>query len=272
MAVATAVDVANIALSRLGQGTISTLTESSRDASICNALYESNRDYCLMVADWDCLVHMLALDRAGKSAISGATQASPVSVTCATHTFVANELVTIEDVVGMTDINDGVFRVGSASTSVTIHLYDTDGTAVDGTGYTSYSSGGYVYRYQTANWSYVYDLPDGCLKVLKVLDEEGGEDDGYLWHKERTHLYCDVENAMVRYVKKETDPSKYEPDLLEVMVARLAWYISMRIHADEALRNAMYGEMQAALARARLTNADGANSAEEPDDLWSEVW
>jgi hypothetical protein len=271
MSVSAAVDIANIALQRLGQPTISTLTESSRDATICNQLYDQNRDYCLMLADWDCLVNRQTLERSGKVAISAATAADPVEITCATHTFIANELIHVESITGMTQLNDLSYRVYSY-TSTTIVLYGLDGTSIDGSSYTAWTSGGYVYRDPSANWAFVYDLPTDCLKVLHVLDEEGGTDTSYTWRKERTHLYTNIEAAGVRYVKKETDPSLYESDLVEVIAARLAWYISMRIHSDKTLRNGIYQEMQAAMARARMTNAAGSVDEGEPEASWTGVW
>lgn len=269
--VSTEVDIANIALQRLGQPAIATMTESSRDATICNQLYDQNRDYCLMLADWDCITNRQVLARAGKTAISGATAVDPVVVSLATHTFVSNELVVVESVTGMTELNDNTYRIYTY-TSGTLTLYDTDGSSVDGSGYTAWVSGGYVYRDPSANWNYVYDLPTDCLKVLTVVDDSGGEDDSYTWKKERSHLYCDVENAGVKYLKKETDPSLYESDLVEVMAARLAWFVSMRIHADKSLRNEIQSEMERAIYRAKMTNAAGRSDGGEPAQPWAEVF
>ena len=111
---------------------------------------------------------------------------------------------------------------------------------------------------------------------VNVLDEQFSFDtarsiDGNTWRKERTFLYTDLENAGVLYTKQETDPSLYEPDLVEVIVARLAWFISMRIHAMKDLRADMRAEYQGALARAKLTNATGGSDGGEPEPLWAEV-
>jgi len=265
--VSTALDIANIALQRLGQPTISTLTEASRDAAICNELYSQNRDYCFMLFDWDCLTHRQVLSRSGKVAITGVTAVSPVEVGCATHTFTTYELVGIESVTGMTNLNGNTYRVYSYS-SVVIILYNLDGSAVDATGYTAWVSGGYVYRDPTANWAYCYDLPTDCLKVIRILDSYGGQDDSYTWMKERSFIFTDVENALVKYIKKEEDASLYDSDLVEVIASRLAWYISMRIHSDESIRNMMYQDMNAAIGRAAITNAQGQYSPEPSEELW----
>ena len=272
--VSAVVDVVNMSLQRLGQPTVATMTESSRDASIANQLYAQNRDYCLLLTDWDCLIKRQTMTRSGKITISAATAASPVHLTVSGHTYIANELVTVEDAGGMTQLNNNIYRVFAAGAD-TMTLYATDGTALDGSGFTAYTSGGSLYRYPGNDFSYAYDLPTDCLRVVKVLDETFGYDtarsiDGNRW-KERTFVYTDLENAGLMYLKQETDPSLYEPDLVEVIVARLTWFIAMRIHADKTLREQCLKEFQGATARAKLTNATGSGDEGEPAKLWAKV-
>lgn len=264
------VDVANMVLRRLGQVAIATMTESSRDAQLVNQVYDQNRDYCLGLTDWDCLKTRQTLTRSGKITISAATAANPVHLTVSGHSYVANELVTVEDALGMTQLNNSVFRVFAAGTD-TLTLYATDGTSLDGSAYGAYTSGGILYRYPGGATAYVYDLPTDCLVVRDVLDEVFGTDTAYLWRKEKTYLFTNIESAGVRYTKQETDPSKYEADLVEVIVARLTWFLSMGVHADKQLRERCYAEYQAALARAKLTNAGSSQDDGEPEQLWAEV-
>lgn len=274
MSVTYAVDVANIALQRLGQPTISTLTESSRDAGICNQLYTPVRDWCMLLTEWNCLTNRRVLTRSGKTSITGATKADPVVVSCTGHAFVANELVFIEDVSGMTQLNENTYRVYSATTG-TITLYDLDGTTTNGTSFSTWTSGGYVYRDSSPDWTYVYDLPSDCIKPLNILDDAGGELDGvgrhYKWHRERSFIFCDLEYAGLKYVKKETDPSVYTDDLIEVMAARMAWYISMRVHSDKTLRNEIYTEMQQSILKAKMLNASGGDDEGQAETLWVDV-
>lgn len=267
MAVSANVDIANMALQMLGQPVIGSLTDSGRDATICNQLFNQNRNWCLMAADWVCIKNRRALARSGKYAISAITAADPPVVTCATHTMVVNELVTIEDAGGMTQINDGTYRV-YAVTSVTITLYDTDGTSVDASAYTAYTTGGYVYRDAGADWAYVYDLPSDCLKPLAILDESFGVDESYTWVKERTHIFTDMENAGLLYAKLETDPTLYDETLVQLMASRLAWMISMRLHSDKQLRAEMRAEYNAAMMKAKLVDTSGSQDVGEAEELW----
>lgn len=81
-------------------------------------------------------------------AISGATQANPVVLTVpSTHTLVATDYVVIRGVVGMVELNDNTYQVASV-TSTTVTLDELDGTTLDGSGFTGYTSGGDV----TQSW------------------------------------------------------------------------------------------------------------------------
>lgn len=68
--------------------------------------------------------------------ITGATQADPVVITAVAHPFVNGDSVRIENVVGMTELNDNVYVVANAAAN-TFELTSTDGTA-----FTAYASGG----------------------------------------------------------------------------------------------------------------------------------
>lgn len=263
------VDIANLALSRLGEPIIATLTETSRDAIICNQLFAQNRDYCLMLADWDCLMQRATLTRSGKIAITDITAANPPHVQATGHIYIANELVTVESVSGMTQLNDNLYRVFAVGTN-SLTLYNTNGTSLDASGYTAWTSGGYVYR-GAGNWAFVYDLPTDCVRVVAVMNELGELQPEYSWVKERNFIYTNIENAGVKYVKQMTDPTILDPDLVEVMSARLSWLVSMRIHADKTLRQSVYNEMNQAIQRARMTNSQGQGDDGAPERLWTEA-
>ncbi len=76
--------------------------------------------------------------------ITGATAADPVVITATAHGFANDDLVRIVGVVGMTQLNRSVYMVKN-KTADTFQLYIEDGTdAIDGTGFTAYTSGGTV--------------------------------------------------------------------------------------------------------------------------------
>src|SRR6056300_1254598 len=83
-----------------------------------------------------------SLTTASSHTISGATAANPVVITATGHSLKEGQQVTIASVGGMTELNDNVYTVRNPATN-TFELYDTDGTSsIDGTGFTTYTSGG----------------------------------------------------------------------------------------------------------------------------------
>jgi hypothetical protein len=264
-----AVDIANAALGRLGQPAISTLTDTTRDAVVCNTYYQPNRDVCLAMVNWVSCTQKVAMTRAGKIAITGITKATPPIVSCAGHQYVVGDIVTIEGVLGMVQVNYGQFTVQAVSGSATITLYDMEGAAIPGLGYSSWTSGGYVYRHPGFDWAFVYDQPTDCIRPLAVMDENFGEHDEYTWMKERTWVYCNMEYAALKYLKKQTDPSLWDDDLTELIEARLAWMIAPRISQDASIKQTLYAEWQTAYARARINNTAGQRQVTVPSTLWT---
>ena len=266
MAVTADVDIANLALARLGQDAITSLDNSSRDSKICYRFFDQNRDYCLSLYNWISVTEKIHMTRAAKTLISSASAASPVVLGMTGHSFLTGDLVTVEGALGMTELNYGRFVVYSY-TSIAITLYNTDGTVTDGTTYTAYTSSGYAYRDAGNNWDYVYDLPSACARVVNLLDEDFGTG-GYEWERKKDLLYCNVEYAGVEYLHKDTTPSHYDTQLVELISARLAWLISPKITSDEALKREVYKDWLTVSAQARLLNAKGRQAIPQAENLW----
>lgn len=86
--------------------------------------------------------------------ISAATQASPVVVTTATHSYTNGDEVFIEGVVGMTEINGQRFVIANKTATTFELTSQADGTDIDGTGFTAYSSAGTSARIYTVATTY----------------------------------------------------------------------------------------------------------------------
>jgi len=81
-------------------------------------------------------------------AITGATAANPVSITAVAHGFTTGDDIEIASVGGMTELNGRRFRVVKTGAN-TFTLTDNAGTAINGTAYTAYTSGGTASRVYT---------------------------------------------------------------------------------------------------------------------------
>ena len=77
----------------------------------------------------------------GDKTITAITKANPAVVTSSSHGYSNGDFITITSVVGMTEVNGKTFKVADKTTN-TFELQNVDGTDIDSSSYTTYSSAG----------------------------------------------------------------------------------------------------------------------------------
>ena len=81
---------------------------------------------------------------AGTFSVQFVTQANPaILTTTASHGLNTGDTFHLENITGMTQLNDRRFRAGTV-TATTIELEDVNYNSVDSTNYTGYGSGGFI--------------------------------------------------------------------------------------------------------------------------------
>jgi hypothetical protein len=86
--------------------------------------------------------------------ISGATAADPVVITATSHGYSNGDEVTIASVGGMTEINGRRFIVADKTANTFELTSQADGTDIDGSAYTAYTSGGSSYKVYEVTTTY----------------------------------------------------------------------------------------------------------------------
>ena len=81
----------------------------------------------------------------GDKTISGATQANPVVITATSHGYSNGDEISITSVSGMTELNNKRYLVANKTTN-TFEITNVDGTNINGTSFTAYTSGGVANR------------------------------------------------------------------------------------------------------------------------------
>ena len=89
----------------------------------------------------------------GNKTITGITAANPAVVTSSSHGYSNGDFVIITGVVGMTEVNGKTFKVADKTTN-TFELQDVDGTDINSSSYTAYSSGGIANKIYQITTSY----------------------------------------------------------------------------------------------------------------------
>ncbi len=95
-------------------------------------------------------------------AITGITAANPGVITSVGHGYATGDEIFIDDIVGMTELNDQFFLVVKINND-TYSLTDQDGTAINTTTFTAYSSGGTTAR--IVEVATPYDEDDDLFKL-----------------------------------------------------------------------------------------------------------
>lgn len=268
--VATETDVVNLALMHLGNQPITDIDGTDTVALLAAEVYDQNRDYILTLREWGSAVKRTHLAAAGLIAVTAATKAKPPVVTCSGHLFLDGQLVTFSGIIGMTELNQVIFRVADKAAN-TFELTDMEMADVDGTAYTTYSSGGYAFLSPGGEWSYAYDLPSDCLRPIEILDEDWTSPglDHYAYAQEGRVLYTNVENAALRYMFQQTDPSKYDSQLVDAMALRLAWVLSNKITGtSQGMRQDLDRQVSRMRVQAGLMDARAKQSRVPREKPW----
>jgi hypothetical protein len=128
--------------------------------------------------DYKFLDSALTLD--SPDTISGATKADPVVITATGHSFSDGDFVRIQNVVGMTELNNNIYKVDNKAAN-TFELNDADDNTIDGTGFTAYVSGGGARQMITEVnglghllGETVTSLADGSVETGHTVVDKGG--------------------------------------------------------------------------------------------------
>lgn len=107
-------------------------------------------------------------------------------------------------------------------------------------------------------FAYQYALPTSpkCLRVVSIPEHPGAD-----YEVVGDYLLSNLETVVVKYIKRVTDPTKFDPLLVKAIAYRMAADIAMRITESKTVRNDMLQAYEWQLNRAETI--DGIES-EEP--------
>lgn len=97
-------------------------------------------------------------------------------------------------------------------------------------------------------WDYYFQLPDDCLRVLVIDDEEAP------WAVEGRYLACDNSTVEILYISDVSDTQQFDPHFDEALAAQIAANISYFLTQSVTLRQDLMREAKELLATARSFN------------------
>lgn len=260
----TEVSICNIALSRIGHPamtgtTIALLAGTDEAQRQCTIHYEPSRDALLRSHPWNFATKRTRLITQAETAvtITAATKANPCVVTATSHGMSDGDRVLIDDVGGMTEINDRYFSI-NVLTANTFQLLNENSTA-----YTTYTSGGTALRVPASDWDYWFTLPTGCMRVLHV------DSDLYPYKNENGRLLYNDDEADLTYIAQITDVTVFDPQFVDLLAQKIAAEISMKLSDNSNLTANLwqvFGQKQ------REARAFDAQDGGTPDGIYADGW
>jgi len=227
-------EIVNLALVRLGATRITSLSDGTKNANEANAIYTLIRDEILRDHPWSFATRYQWLNGVVENVltVTGITKANPGVVTYTGTDPEDGDLYEADSIVGMTEIEDGdeVVITSLDTGANTFELYDTNGDKINTTSYVAVGTGGTFTQVlpQTDTWSYIYTLPDRCLKVLEINDDT---DEDFEVVEDR-YLLCNSDECRCRFIDQVTTVSEYDPTFVNLFAWRLAMELCIPITGD----------------------------------------
>ena len=158
-------------MSRPGQKFVSQTKPGSSTYRFIEFEFNDTQTFVLELGETYMRFHSLGaqiLDSALTGSITAATAADPVVVTSTAHGLSNGDEIYISGVAGMTELNGRNFIVANV-TANTFELQTLEGTDIDGTGYTAYTSGG--------TWTEVYEIttPWAAADLFAIKYAQSGD-------------------------------------------------------------------------------------------------
>ncbi|MGE0231798.1 MAG: ubiquitin-activating E1 FCCH domain-containing protein [Flavobacteriaceae bacterium] len=261
------VEIANLALTRIGHDVITSFSASGNKASRWfNTHYETIKKAVLRDHLWNFAIKHDVPTADTIGTITGITAANPPVVTCAAHGFSDGDTVYIASVLGMTEVNNKTFTVANKTTDT----FDLSG--VTGSAYTAYSSGGSLYGYAPVDYAYRFPLPGDCLRLVRI---NGGETTEYRVEggfnntgDSSRYIYTDESKIDIEYVFDVTDEADFDASFTDLLAARLGAEISFYLTDNSTLTEQAWKIHDAKLRNARAMDAREGTPRGIEADIW----
>jgi len=261
------VDIANSALIKLGNRTISSLSDSVKAAEILNAQFETVRDRVFRGHPWNCLLRRVKL-RMDIVDLAGAQATDPVAISAPGHTFSSGWHIRIDDVGGMTELNGNTYMVYGPEEGA-FWLHDEDGNDIDGSAFGAYTSGGTATRVPIFGYDCLYETPSDFLRALWVTNRLGTEN--YHARVERNVILTDAPECWLLYIRTLEDPDDWDPLLREVLAVELGIDVSYNLTGSKTLAAYLRKTFADTLSEARSVDSQEGRQTATNDDEWINV-
>jgi hypothetical protein len=196
--------------------------------------------------------------------ITGITQANPAVVTYTGNDPQGGDRIYIENVTGMTEVNDTYFvlknlDVGAKTFELT---NETTGANINSSAYTAYSSGG-----TAKSLSFLRMIAiDGFQGVMTNLGGLGHHQDFTI---ENESIVCNDDGPLeIRYVFNETNVKVFDSMFKEALACKLALEMTHEIKQDDTNKNLIAQDYMMTIKHAKMGDSIETPAEVMPESDW----
>lgn len=262
MTVSSKEDICNIALGRIQVKRITSLSGTDPTSVFCSQEFDAAFEALLEERDWNFATRRAEIT--GLIPITGATQADPVVITSAGHGLADGTKVGFTQVEGMVELNlEADPYVVANATADTFELNDEDGNTIDGTAFSAYTSGGYVYVRPDFEYACQMDKPANCLHVIREYSKTE-------FRVEGEYILSNADTLQIEYIEKITDMSKCSPLFVDLLAWRLAASLAVPLRGSNSLADKMDEKARKKLARAKKRDSQEGTRRDDAPYSWED--
>jgi hypothetical protein len=104
-------------------------------------------------------------------------------------------------------------------------------------------------------WSLIYQLPSDCIRVITIEND-------YPFAIYGNRLYTNSDDPRIKYVSRETDPTKFSNGFIKALASRLAASLAFGITQNATLASNMDAVAQRDLKEAKFSDAQSGEGIE----------
>lgn len=239
----------------LGGVLITSLSDTTREARLCNSAIGRCRQTLLRMHPWGFAKRRKVLTTTYTVITAAVNNGSGlVRLTATGHGLVTGDRIVVRAVTGTTEANSTWYI-----TRIDANTLDLIGSVFQN----AYVSGGELVKIPAFTWSYQHALPSDCLRVLRV----GPED---LDHSvEGGYALVDSDSIELEYVY-DLDTIT-DPTFNEAFALYLAWTLCQMLTQSEQKREQLFAEFRQIMSRAKNIGATESTPEVVTADTWMEA-
>jgi len=262
--ISTEVELANMALARVGHDKITALTDSNKAARQVNLHFANERDNVLRAFPWNFARRLVTLDNKTYASSGNLTfaDADPDTITDSASSFVttggiiAGMRVSPED--SSSNDSQGGYTVATAAEATLTLVADDSLTAEGPTGSITLT------LRRGVGFDFVFDKPSDYLTTFEDKDSNVALPVSFL--DEGDYMYSNDDVIQLPYIARVTDVSKYTSAFVRALYLKIAFQICMVIANSRTLQADILVEYENALQKAEKQDSQTANPDEQPGD------